>query len=159
MPFKTKEQKAVYDTIRRLEIKQEGGDKYQKQLDTQRRNNKKSYSKRKEQGLRSACLVSRDKNPLQYALGDAKRRADKKRIPFDITLEDISIPTHCPILNIPLYRTRGKHTDNSPSLDRIDNTKGYVKGNVAVISYKANRYKSDLTLEVLDKLRNYMTQQ
>ena len=44
----------------------------------------------------------------------------------------------------------------SPSLDRIDNSKGYIKGNVAVISNKANKYKSDMTIENIEKLASYV---
>jgi hypothetical protein len=42
------------------------------------------------------------------------------------------------------------------SLDRVDNTKGYIPGNVRVISRKANLMKSSLTLDVLEKLIKYI---
>ena len=72
----------------------------------------------------------------------AKHRAKTKGIPFDIELSDIIIPEICPVLGIPLKTTIDGNRDLSPSLDRIDNTKGYVKGNVQVISFKANNMKS-----------------
>jgi hypothetical protein len=44
--------------------------------------------------------------------------------------------------------------DNSYSLDRIDSNKGYVKGNVWVISRRANVIKNNATLEELELLTN-----
>ena len=37
---------------------------------------------------------------------------------------------------------KGHSKSNSPSIDRLDNTKGYVKGNVWVISTLANNMKN-----------------
>lgn len=42
--------------------------------------------------------------------------------------------------------------DGSPSLDRVDNTRGYVPGNVLVISWKANQIKSNATLAELESI-------
>lgn len=42
-----------------------------------------------------------------------------------------------------------KRHDGSPTIDRIINDLGYVKGNVIVISWRANRIKSDATLAEL----------
>lgn len=55
----------------------------------------------------------------------------------------------CPVLGIPIFSGRGKQIDNSPNLDRIVPEKGYVPGNVRVISAKANRIKSNATAEEL----------
>lgn len=78
----------------------------------------------------------------------------RKGIKFDIVPEDIpELPTHCPILGIPIqYIARGKGGwyDDSPSLDRIVNELGYTKGNVRIISNRANRIKMDATLEELE---------
>ena len=80
----------------------------------------------------------------------ARYRAKKKGIPFDITLEDITIPTHCPYLGMEITYTRGQGAVSSnPSLDRIDSSKGYTKGNVQVISTKANTMKNNATEEQL----------
>lgn len=72
----------------------------------------------------------------------AKYRANAKGIPFDILESDIVIPDFCPILGIPILRDANKNSWNSPSLDRIIPEKGYVKGNVCVISWRANTIKS-----------------
>lgn len=78
----------------------------------------------------------------------AQARARAKNQEFTISLSDIVIPDVCPILGIPINRDeRGRMQPNSPSLDRIDNSKGYMPGNVWVISWKANRIKCDASLE------------
>lgn len=59
------------------------------------------------------------------------------------------IPTRCPALGIPLFTGRGRHGPNSPTVDRIVPELGYTKGNVVVLSHKANRLKGDATLPEL----------
>lgn len=88
----------------------------------------------------------------------AKHRAKAKGLDFDIDISDIIIPKLCPILGIPLQINVGTFGPrySSPTLDRIDNTRGYVKGNVAVISHKANACKSDLTKEQIRSLARYI---
>ncbi len=49
--------------------------------------------------------------------------------------------------------------DASPSLDRLEPTRGYVKGNVAVISYRANRIKTDATAEELQRVLDWVHDQ
>jgi hypothetical protein len=86
----------------------------------------------------------------------ARLRARVKHLEFNIDTEYVRslVVTHCPILGIPLewsrYRGNGSRSlPNSPSLDRIDPTKGYVKGNVWIISNKANMIKNNATHEEL----------
>jgi len=90
------------------------------------------------------------KQYIRYQLWcEAKRRAKKKGRKFDLSPTEIPIiPEFCPVLGIPI-RTIGKLTDNSPTIDRIDNTKGYVKDNIRIISHRANRLKADATIEEL----------
>lgn len=89
-----------------------------------------------------------------------KSQAKKRDIEFSIEESDIVVPDVCPVLGIPLrFRTEGgkPYADpDAPSLDRVDNSKGYVKGNVRVISYRANTLKKDATLTELEALVNYM---
>lgn len=83
-----------------------------------------------------------------------KCRAKRLELDFNLTLEDFEIPTFCPYLNIEL--TWGKNMNNSVSLDRINPDLGYVKGNVMVISQKANRIKNNATKkELLTFFENY----
>ena len=95
-------------------------------------------------------------NPEKSMLIKTKTRAKKNGTEFNIDADDIQIPERCPILNIPIVREfRGGGNKNkgpratSPSIDRLDNTKGYVKGNIQIISHKANVMKNSATPEEL----------
>lgn len=79
----------------------------------------------------------------------ARQRAVKSGIDINIGVEDIVIPLVCPVLGIPLAKSKRVASSNSPSLDRIDPKKGYVKGNIWVISHRANTLKSDATAREL----------
>ena len=78
----------------------------------------------------------------------AHRRAASKSVPFAISVQAIVIPDVCPVLRIPISLGQAR-SENSPSLDRIVPEKGYVPGNVRVISDKANRLKGDRSLAQL----------
>ena len=89
----------------------------------------------------------------------AKIRAIAKGWEFNLTLDDIIIPEVCPILETKL--TRGDHKrwespENTISLDRIDPTKGYVKGNVRVISTLANTMKNNATFNNCEHLQKIL---
>ncbi len=93
------------------------------------------------------------KNPEKAMLHRSRKRAKNKNLEHNITLEDIVIPEVCPLLGIPLETNKTKgYADNSPSLDRIDSSKGYIKGNVMVVSFRANMLKSNGTIEELELL-------
>lgn len=90
---------------------------------------------------------------LMYTMWcSAKASANQRNLPFNIEPADILIPTVCPLLGIPLYVGKKKHCPNSPSLDKIIPAKGYVKGNIQVVSYRANVIKQDASLEELQTL-------
>lgn len=90
-------------------------------------------------------------------VANAKTRASKAGVPCTITPSDIVIPDLCPVLGIPLYRQLGKKggCDNSPSLDRIIPEDGYVPENIVVVSRRANRAKSDLTVDELESVADF----
>lgn len=103
---------------------------------------------------------SRSRNPMATQVGTmikkAKERSALKKLPFDIDFEYLldRAPSHCPIFNMPLewscFRSEKKGPlPNSPSLDRIVPDLGYVKGNVWIISHRANTIKSNATHEEL----------
>lgn len=90
-------------------------------------------------------------------LTGARNRARLSGREFDLDLSDVVIPTHCPILGIELYSEAGQGCgDHSPTLDRVDNARGYIKGNVCVISGRANRLKRDASLAELQALVKYV---
>lgn len=89
-------------------------------------------------------------------LSSARRRAAQQGLPCDLeSIEDIKYVTHCPVLGLELKPGFDHNDDASPSLDRIVPAKGYVKGNVIVISLRANRLKNNATLDELQKLAKF----
>jgi hypothetical protein len=118
----------------------------------------REYKKRKRAANRDSYNASirkyRAKTPeikIRTLLSVAKARAKLKGLPFDISIFDIEIPTHCPLLGIKLTYAASGHNNaaDGVSLDRIEPEKGYVAGNVWVISHRANRIKNDATAEEL----------
>jgi len=85
--------------------------------------------------------------PSEYILSSVSAKAKRSGLAFNLEASDIAIPEFCPVFGIRLVPMGGKRTDATPSIDRVDNTKGYVKGNVWVISWRANRLKNDGTLD------------
>lgn len=110
----------------------------------------------KKSNARDRLRIHSNPNSTKLALlRSAKQRAKTKGLEFNIDITDIELPKVCPLLGIPLfssYREEGKSIDHSYSIDRINPNKGYIKGNVWVISYKANRIKNDASLEELELL-------
>jgi len=117
------------------------------------------YSKDPKSKLGICCRCFRC-SAVKAMYCNAKNRSGDK-IPFRITLQYLHALAKgieaCPILKIPLQYANGKLCDNSATLDKFDVSKGYVPGNVWIISDKANRMKSDATLEELKKVYVYMT--
>lgn len=95
---------------------------------------------------------ARLKNPKHWLWVSAKFRAKKKNLEFTITEDDFDLPDICPLLEIPMHKNPERACGASYSLDRIDSSKGYIPGNVWVISKRANAIKSDATLEELELL-------
>lgn len=99
-------------------------------------------------------------NPERSYVVAAKKRAKEQGVPFDLESTDIIFPDVCPVLGIPVILQRTdkprRRNDNTPSLDRIIPELGYVKGNVQVISWRANRLKNDAFFEEIESLYKYM---
>ncbi len=90
------------------------------------------------------CTTHGKSHSREYVLWvGAKQRAKKLNLPFNIDMEDVVIPDKCPCLGIDIVPGEDGGLCNSPSLDRIYPSLGYVKGNVWVISFQANRIKND----------------
>lgn len=98
---------------------------------------------------------ARLENPIIFMLYAAKARAKLCNVPFNLSVEDISMPEVCPVFGIPLIMSEGHQTDNSPTLDRLVPNLGYVKGNVIIVSAKANRIKNDATLSELQQVVSF----
>lgn len=88
----------------------------------------------------------------------AKQRCRTSGREFDIQVSDIVIPDTCPILGTPLNMNSGRSGAyrNSPSLDRIDSTRGYTKDNIQVISQQANAMKHAASKEQLVKFAQWV---
>jgi len=97
------------------------------------------------------------KNPEKALFFSAKRRAEVNGLEFNIDLLDIVIPDFCPVFNVKLDKYKECNNKlNSPSLDRIDPSLGYVKGNIQVISWRANWLKNNGSLAEFEAIVEYL---
>lgn len=131
---------------------------------------KAHYNRTKNHYCSTTCLTNSNikhgfitKTSKRYEMWcSAKKRAKLKGLEFDLEVIDIpEIPEYCPILNIKIIANTEKEgpQDSSPSLDRLDNTKGYIKENITIISNRANRIKADSNIEELEAIINYVRKQ
>ena len=128
-----------------------------------------------------SCKKEYDKNVCRFKKWFITKRKDAKRSDIDFTIEPTDIPgvkiretittdrrggKHksweaveypkvCPVLGIELDWGMNGKQPNSPSLDRIDPTKGYIPGNVMMISDLANKMKQNATSEQLKQFSRY----
>jgi hypothetical protein len=98
----------------------------------------------------------RRKNPIGTLLALARQRAKNKDLEFNLSYDDIDLPEFCPVLNIPIVLGERKLKDNSPTIDRVNPGLGYIKSNVRVISWRANRLKSDASVREVEAILKYM---
>ena len=104
----------------------------------------KSYLKHKETRKERGRQWAID-NPKRLMLTRTKTRAKRLGIVCTLTVEDFEIPKECPILGLLIKPGRGHIQPDSPSLDRMVPKLGYVRGNVQVVSVKANVMKNNAT--------------
>lgn len=121
----------------------------------ERRNNEVGYKERERQ-IDLPRIVSNDDSYKKSLIRAAKRRASIENLPFDIGYTDIEIPEYCPLLGIRLNKHvgEGEAKFDSPTIDKLIPSLGYTKGNVWIVSRRANMIKSDATLEELELLVN-----
>jgi hypothetical protein len=119
----------------------------------------KEYQRRRYQDnseiLKAKQRLYTRNNPEKVLLTQSRIRAKRRGLDHTISIEDIRIPSICPVFGIQL--NQGGNTDSSPSLDRIDSSKGYTPDNVWVISTRANRIKNDATPDELIQLVRALT--
>lgn len=103
-----------------------------------------------------AVLGGYDKS-IKSLYNSLKSSAKKRGIPFSLTIPELNNLTFyitCPVLGIPIKFNR-KQQDDSISIDRIDSERGYEIDNIIVVSWRANRAKSNLTKEELEKISDF----
>ena len=91
-------------------------------------------------------------HPRKRMVSAMRPRAKKRGIPFNLKYTDFVIPDICPALGIPLFRGNGQVCANSPTFDRLVPERGYVAGNVIVVSHKANAMKNNAALHEMKRL-------
>lgn len=96
------------------------------------------------------------RNPAKQMVWSARERAKASGQTCSLSEADIVIPAVCPVFGTPLAHGSTSFFQASPSLDRIDPRLGYVPGNVAVISFRANALKKDATIAELERLIAWM---
>lgn len=104
--------------------------------------------KARARAIREECQEAR-------LLSTLKLRSRQNGLLFDLTIDDIVIPDRCPVLDIQLSRNNRAFSGSSPSADRIVPSRGYTKGNIIIVSNRANLIKRDATIEELIKIADF----
>jgi hypothetical protein len=110
---------------------------------------RKTYRDAHRQQVREGNNRWLDTRPLYRAWLQRRAFAKLRGLPFEIVCSDLVMPEYCTVLGIKLEFNKGRARDNSPSIDRIKPELGYVRGNVRVISNRANLLKTNATAEEL----------
>ena len=103
-------------------------------------------------------ITAVSKKDLKELYNHLRNSAKRRNILFELTMVDLyelSFPISCSITGKPLHFNRGKASDNSFSIDRIDANKGYTADNIIVVSNRVNRIKNDGTPEELEKIAEF----
>lgn len=143
-------------------IKHEDYDKtyYQKNRATIRARSRKNYlANREARNKQNLANYYKEENYPAIILSRIRVRARKHNIPFDLTVDDIILPSVCPVLGVQLKRNYGGTAHpNSYSVDRLNPVLGYTKGNIMIMSYKANCMKSNATPSELLKFAQWVNE-
>lgn len=143
-----------YTDINHPEINKKRKERYYKNRNKELR---KMKARRKLMGWKwdKTRREKHQKNPLPTMYQAAKTRAKRRNLPFSLCLKNLTLPLVCPALGIPLVPSSGAVSNNSPTIDRIDNSKGYTNDNVIIVSFKANTIKNMATIDDLEKILNF----
>jgi hypothetical protein len=96
------------------------------------------------------------RNLIKSLLTRLRTRAKKRNLRFNLVPEDIIIPEFCPVLGIKIEMNIDYGKDSSPSVDKIKPELGYVKGNIQIISFRANMLKNNCKIKELELVIEYM---
>ena len=95
---------------------------------------------------------------LSYKIGKMKASTKDVTLTAEELLELIPKDLKCPVFGTKFSFGKGhnwKYKQNSMSVDRIDNNKGYHKDNIVIVSFKANVMKSSATLKELYQVADF----
>lgn len=123
---------------------------------TARQENAAAYYAKRQQSILEDAKTKHRSNLLARWIKNIGQRSKRSNIPFDLTVEYVQsiMPSECPVLKHP-FITDGTNRDYMWSLDRIVPDLGYVIGNVNVISWKANRLRSNASADELKAVYEY----
>lgn len=116
------------------------------------------YREENREAIRQRAREYYKESPECFVLHNIKTRAKKQGVPFELTAEDLVTPEFCPVLGIRLERStnpKGGVTDCAPTVDRLIPELGYIKGNIIIVSHKANRIKNNATVEELETVARF----
>lgn len=110
----------------------------------------KKWAQENPDRIKANVAISRTNKRLEGLIRCTRQTAKKKGLLHTITLDDLIKVSHCPLTGIEIdWKVyTGRHLRN-PSVDRIDPTKGYIPGNVEVMSCLGNTMKNNATSEQL----------
>jgi len=150
------------EKIKQWRLENEEKYRAQKHRANTNRNKRKSTDPEFRKKINEAKRLNSLVNYKTLILNRAKTRAIKYNLEFNLTKKDIIIPTKCPLLNVDLVFGTKDNYKFSPSLDRIDSTKGYIPSNVKIISTLANTMKNCADREQLltfaKNINTYLTE-
>ncbi len=102
----------------------------------------------------------KQRRPESFLVYQAKARAARFGSEFLISITDVKIPEACPCCGAALSRTgsgvKGRPSPNSPTIDRVDNSRGYFVDNIAVICWRCNRIKGAATAQELRMVADWI---
>lgn len=174
---KKRNRQSQRDILREIRIKEKGGEsidifygcpledevrlsriKLEKELDRALFNNKLQVASLDQATIKTRRKTGEDRTKRAFLLSilrSAKVRSKAMGVAFNLTIDDLVLPEKCPVFGTEMYWS-DKITDDTPSLDRLVPSMGYVKGNVTFMSYKANRMKNNGTLQELEMLVTWL---
>ena len=119
---------------------------------------RRSYLRQKALGWPNRTKWKAGDNGAIRLINSARTTAWARGLKFNLRRGDIVVPRRCPVLGILLRFTPGQRTDSTPSIDRINNRRGYTRGNVVVVSWRANYLKRDMTRDEIRRLAAFYTE-